>query len=71
MITGVSLFTDCGTLLFTDYTVATVALNGVKNAGILAAQIVSVKDNVIRDKIIQYKLELKEQVIEKSKKMKT
>ncbi|MFZ5432118.1 MAG: 5-(carboxyamino)imidazole ribonucleotide mutase [Bacteroidota bacterium] len=51
--------------------VATVALNGAKNAGILAAQIVSVKDNIIRDKIIQYKLELKEQVLEKSKKMKT
>lgn len=50
--------------------VATVALNGAKNAGILAAQIVSAKDDTIRDKIIQYKLELKEQVIEKSKKMK-
>ena len=51
--------------------VATVALNGAKNAGILAAQIVSVKDNIVRDKIIQYKQELKEQVIEKSKKLKT
>lgn len=50
--------------------VATVALNGAKNAGILAAQIVSAKDTSIQDKIIQYKLELKEQVIEKSKKMK-
>lgn len=50
--------------------VATVALNGAKNAGILAAQIVSAKDPIIRDKIIQYKLGLKEQVLEKSKKMK-
>lgn len=50
--------------------VATVALNGAKNAGILAAQIVSVKDNSIRERIIQYKQELKEQVIEKSKKLK-
>ncbi|HSV96987.1 MAG TPA: 5-(carboxyamino)imidazole ribonucleotide mutase [Spirochaetota bacterium] len=51
--------------------VATVSLNGAKNAGILAAQIVSAKDDTIRDKIIQYKQELKEQVIEKSKKLKT
>ncbi|MFW6370434.1 MAG: AIR carboxylase family protein, partial [Bacteroidota bacterium] len=50
--------------------VATVALNGAKNAGILAAQIVSAKDNIIRDKMIQYKQGLKEQVLEKSKKMK-
>ena len=51
--------------------VATVALNGAKNAGILAAQIISAKDDIIRDKIIQYKQELKEQVIEKSKNLKT
>ncbi|MDP2889673.1 MAG: 5-(carboxyamino)imidazole ribonucleotide mutase [Bacteroidota bacterium] len=50
--------------------VATVALNGAKNAGILAAQIVSTSDSLLRNKIIQYKLELKEQVLEKSKKMK-
>lgn len=42
--------------------VATVALNGAKNAGILAAQILSAKDNTIRNKIIQYKLEMNEQV---------
>lgn len=47
--------------------VATVALNGAKNAGILAAQIVSAMDKSIQDKIIQYKQELKEQVILKSK----
>lgn len=51
--------------------VATVALNGAKNAGILAAQIVSAMDNSIRSKIIQYKQELKEQVITKSKNLKT
>lgn len=49
--------------------VATVALNGAKNAGILAAQIVAAQDDALRKKIIQYKLELKEQVIEKSKKI--
>src|SRR6056297_3524701 len=50
--------------------VATVALNGAKNAGILAAQILSTKDNSIQKKIIQYKQELREKVIEKSKNLK-
>ncbi len=50
--------------------VATVALNGAKNAGILAVQIVAAKDDSLREKIIQYKKELKEQVIEKSKNLK-
>lgn len=49
--------------------VATVALNGAKNAGILAAQIVAAKYNKIQEKIIRYKLELKEEVIGKSKKL--
>lgn len=47
--------------------VATVALNGAKNAGILAAQIISIADALVRSKIIQYKQELREQVIAKSK----
>lgn len=51
--------------------VATVALNGGKNAGILAAQIISAKDDSIHDKIIRYKQELKEQVTEKSKNIKS
>lgn len=51
--------------------VATVALNGAKNAGILAAQIVSVMDNSIQIKIIRYKQDLKEQVITKSNNLKT
>jgi 5-(carboxyamino)imidazole ribonucleotide mutase len=50
--------------------VATVALNGAKNAGILAAQIVSAADSSVRDRIIKYKQKLKEQVLEKSKNMK-
>ncbi len=50
--------------------VATVALNGAKNAGILAAQIVSVNDKLLRDRIIHYKEELKEQVIVKSNNLK-
>jgi len=50
--------------------VATVALNGAKNAGILAAQIVSASDTSLRDKIVQYKQNLKEQVITKSNNLK-
>lgn len=46
--------------------VATVALNGAKNAGILAAQIVSAMDESVRNKIIRYKQELKQQVIDKA-----
>lgn len=47
--------------------VATVALNGAKNAGILAAQILGSHDADILDKIIAYKEGLKNQVIESSK----
>jgi len=47
--------------------VATVALNGAKNAGILAAQIVSVQDSSLREKLIEYKESLRDQVLEKSK----
>jgi 5-(carboxyamino)imidazole ribonucleotide mutase len=43
--------------------VATVALNGAKNAGILAAQIIGSHDKSVLDKLIQYKLGLKESVI--------
>ncbi|MCD8401069.1 5-(carboxyamino)imidazole ribonucleotide mutase [Tenacibaculum finnmarkense] len=39
--------------------VATVALDGAKNAGILAAQIIGASDATILDKIIVYKEELK------------
>jgi 5-(carboxyamino)imidazole ribonucleotide mutase len=49
--------------------VATVALNGAKNAGILAAQIISGSNTRVRDKIIEYKASLREQVINKSKKL--
>jgi 5-(carboxyamino)imidazole ribonucleotide mutase len=51
--------------------VATVALNGAKNAGILAAQIVSVSDSSLRSKIIQYKKKLTDQVLAKSEQYKT
>ncbi|MDF1673732.1 MAG: 5-(carboxyamino)imidazole ribonucleotide mutase [Vicingaceae bacterium] len=49
--------------------VATVALNGAKNAGILAAQIVSVGNKEIRQQIIDYKNDLTAQVEEKIKRL--
>ncbi len=50
--------------------VATVALNGAKNAGILAAQIISTKDTALRERIIAYKRQLEAAVLEKVKKLK-
>lgn len=42
--------------------VATVALNGAKNAGILAAQIIATADKALLDRIIAYKEKLKNKV---------
>jgi 5-(carboxyamino)imidazole ribonucleotide mutase len=50
--------------------VATVALNGAKNAGILAAQIIGTFDNCIQDKIVIYKEGLKAKVLKTSKEIK-
>ncbi|WP_028376376.1 5-(carboxyamino)imidazole ribonucleotide mutase [Leeuwenhoekiella sp. MAR_2009_132] len=44
--------------------VATVALDGAQNAGILAAQILGATNKSMRDKILQYKDGLKQKVIE-------
>ncbi|MFD2827257.1 5-(carboxyamino)imidazole ribonucleotide mutase [Leeuwenhoekiella polynyae] len=44
--------------------VATVALDGAQNAGILAAQILGASDAVVREKVIQYKTGLKDKVIQ-------
>ena len=44
--------------------VATVALNGAANAGILAAQIVSIIDDSFTEKLLQHKSEMANQVIE-------
>ena len=49
--------------------VATVAINGAKNAGILAAQILGVKDPEIREKVLRYKSALKEAVERKAEKL--
>jgi len=47
--------------------VATVALDGAKNAGILAAQIIGTADTCVLDKILVYKEGLKQKVMEGAK----
>ncbi|MDM8564330.1 5-(carboxyamino)imidazole ribonucleotide mutase [Candidatus Halobeggiatoa sp. HSG11] len=46
--------------------VATVAINNAKNAGILAAQIIGIKDSKIRDNVRKYKTDLEAMVIKKA-----
>jgi 5-(carboxyamino)imidazole ribonucleotide mutase len=46
--------------------VATVALNGAKNAGILAATIIGAFDKAIGQKIVEYKINLEAEVIKKA-----
>ncbi|SEQ71189.1 5-(carboxyamino)imidazole ribonucleotide mutase [Hyunsoonleella jejuensis] len=50
--------------------VATVALNGAKNAGILAAQIIGSHDKCVLDKVVAYKEGLKIKVHESAKDLK-
>lgn len=49
--------------------VATVALNAAKNAGILAAQILATADDVLSQKLIDFKDELRKKVEESAKEM--
>ncbi len=49
--------------------VATVAINGAKNAGILAAQILGVYDVEVRNKVAEYKKNMEDAVLEKAKKL--
>jgi 5-(carboxyamino)imidazole ribonucleotide mutase len=51
--------------------VATVAVNGAKNAGILAAQIIGSSDETIQEKVLSYKQKMKEEVEEKIDKLET
>ncbi|MFK8298212.1 5-(carboxyamino)imidazole ribonucleotide mutase [Capnocytophaga cynodegmi] len=50
--------------------VATVALNGGKNAGILAAQIIAAQQPNVLEKIIAYKEELKQAVLKSAEMLK-
>jgi 5-(carboxyamino)imidazole ribonucleotide mutase len=46
--------------------VATVSINGAKNAGILAASILAVHDETLAQKLADYKKELNDMVCEKA-----
>ncbi|MEZ0487801.1 5-(carboxyamino)imidazole ribonucleotide mutase [Fibrella aquatica] len=50
--------------------VATVALNGAKNAGILAAQIIATADETVAVRLAAYKEDLKEKVAQMSEQLK-
>ena len=49
--------------------VATVAVNGAKNAGILAAQIIGSSNKDIQDKVANYKVEMRQEVEAKIEKL--
>lgn len=51
--------------------VATVALDGARNAGILAAQILSTADPALRNRIIAFKEALKEKVFKASERVRS
>ena len=50
--------------------VATVALNGAKNAGLLAAEIIGTFDETVSQKLADYKLNMQEEVLKKVQKLK-
>ncbi len=49
--------------------VATVAINGAMNAGILAVQILAVADTDLQEKLKQFKIDLEKKVQQKAKKV--
>lgn len=49
--------------------VATVAINGAKNAGILAASILGTKDSALQKKVSEYKKSLEKHVLQKAEKL--
>ncbi len=49
--------------------VATMAINGAKNAGILAAQMLAISDTALRKEIFDYKKSLENMVLEKARNM--
>jgi 5-(carboxyamino)imidazole ribonucleotide mutase len=50
--------------------VATVALNGAKNAGILAASILSTSSKIIEKKLVAFKEKMRKEVVNKAKSLK-
>jgi len=49
--------------------VATVAINGAKNAGILAAQILGTSDESIAQKVVDFKLKMESDVLQRANKL--
>lgn len=49
--------------------VATVALNGAKNAALLALRILSLSDSALHKKMVEYRSSLKQKVLDKAKKL--
>lgn len=49
--------------------VATVSINGAKNAGLLAVKILSINDKVLHKKVEKYKANLEKEVLVKAKKL--
>lgn len=50
--------------------VATVAINGAKNAGILAAEIIATNDKKMQKQLLNYKEKIKKESIQKNSKLK-
>lgn len=50
--------------------VATVAINGAQNAAILAAQIIATEDNKLKDKLKQFKENLKQKIVSANNELK-
>jgi len=49
--------------------VATVAINGAKNAGLLAVQILATTDTILAEKLTEYRREMRHEVEEKAHKL--
>ena len=49
--------------------VATVSINGAKNAGLLAARIVGTSDKNIQEKVARYQKHLESQILQKAEKL--
>lgn len=50
--------------------VATVSINGARNAGLLALEILALNDKIISKKLLEFKKGLKDQIIEKNSRLK-
>lgn len=49
--------------------VATVAINGARNAALLAAQIIGAGDPAVRERVVRYKAKMEEAVLEKARRL--